>query len=159
MADYEKMWEDLGMDVKNHDNLCQVLPTAVGDVFMTQENRPKAMDFWDMVIAEVHGIRPAELIEEQKNGRKVFGTFCVYGPDEVIIAANGIATGLCGGSQFWVPGGEKVLPANTCPLIKASVGARLDRTCPFFRIADMFIGAPPRAGPPPARAPLAKDVP
>ena len=46
MADYEKMWEDLGMDVKNHDNLCQVLPTAVGDVFMTQENRPKAMDFW-----------------------------------------------------------------------------------------------------------------
>ena len=21
MADYEKMWEDLGMDVKNHDNL------------------------------------------------------------------------------------------------------------------------------------------
>ena len=28
MADYEKMWEDLGMDVKNHDNLCQVLPTA-----------------------------------------------------------------------------------------------------------------------------------
>ena len=66
MADYVKMWEDLGMDINNHDNLCQVLPTAVGDVFMTQENRPKAMDFWDMVIAEVHGIRPAELIEEQK---------------------------------------------------------------------------------------------
>ena len=61
MADYVKMWEDLGMDINNHDNLCQVLPTAVGDVFMTQENRPKAMDFWDMVIAEVHGIRPAEL--------------------------------------------------------------------------------------------------
>lgn len=138
MADYEKMWEDLGMDVKNHDNLCQVLPTAVGDVFMTQENRPKAMDFWDMVIAEVHGIRPAELIEEQKKGRKVFGTFCVYVPDEVIIAANGIVTGLCGGSQFWVPDGEKVLPKNVCPLVKASVGARLGRTCPFFRIADMY---------------------
>ena len=44
MADYVKMWEDLGMDINNHDNLCQVLPTAVGDVFMTQENRPKAMD-------------------------------------------------------------------------------------------------------------------
>ena len=25
MADYEKMWEDLGMDVKNHDNLRQQL--------------------------------------------------------------------------------------------------------------------------------------
>ena len=109
MADYVKMWEDLGMDINNHDNLCQVLPTAVGDVFMTQENRPKAMDFWDMVIAEVHGIRPAELIEEQKKGRKVFGTFCVYVPDEVVIAANGIVTGLCGGSQFWVPDGKLLL--------------------------------------------------
>ncbi|MBQ4417841.1 MAG: 2-hydroxyacyl-CoA dehydratase [Butyrivibrio sp.] len=140
MADYVKMWEELGMDLETHDLLCQVLPTAVGDVFMTQENRPKAMDFWDLVISEVHGIRPAELIEEQKKGRKVFGTFCVYVPDEVVIAANGIVTGLCGGSQFWVPGGEAVLPKNTCPLIKASVGARLGRTCPFFRIADMYVG-------------------
>lgn len=31
MADYVKMWEDLGMDINNHDNLCQVLPTAVGE--------------------------------------------------------------------------------------------------------------------------------
>ena len=134
MADYVKMWKDLGMDLESHDNLCQVLPTAVGDVFLTQENRPKGMDFWDMVISEVHGIRPAELIEEQKKGRKVFGTFCVYVPDEVIIAADGIVTGLCGGSQFWVPDGEKVLPKNTCPRVKASVGARLGKTCPFFRM-------------------------
>ena len=49
-------------------------------------------------------------------------------------------TGLCGGSQFWVPGGEEVLPKDTFPLVKASVGARLGRTCPFFRIADMYVG-------------------
>ena len=120
MANYVEMWKDLGMDLENHDMLCQVLPTAVGDVFLTQENRPKAMDFWDLVISEVHGIRPAELIEAQKEGRKVFGTFCVYVPDEVVIAANGIVTGLCGGSQFWVPDGETVLPKATCPLVKAS---------------------------------------
>jgi benzoyl-CoA reductase/2-hydroxyglutaryl-CoA dehydratase subunit BcrC/BadD/HgdB len=70
----------------------------------------------------------------------VFGTFCVYVPDEVVFAAGGIAAGLCGGSQFWVSGGEKVLPANTCSLIKASVGARLDKTCPFFLIPDMYVG-------------------
>ena len=101
MSDYVQMWKDLGMDLENHDLLCQVLPTAVGDVFLSQENRPKAMDFWDLVISEVHGIRPAELIEAQKQGRKVFGTFCVYVPDEVVVAADGIVTGLCGGSQFW----------------------------------------------------------
>ena len=135
MSNYVSMWKDLGMDLENHDLLCQVLPTAVGDVFLSQENRPKAMDFWDLVISEVHGIRPAELIKEQEKGRKVF-----YVPDEVVIAANGIVTGLCGGSQFWVPDGEKVLPKSTCPLVKASVGARLGRTCPFFRIADMYVG-------------------
>ena len=159
MADYVKMWEELGMDLETHDLLCQVLPTAVGDVFMTQENRPKAMGFWDLVISEVHGIRPAELIEEQKKGRKVFGTFCVYVPDEVVIAANGIVTGLCGGSQFWVPGGEAVLPKNTCPLIKASVGARLGRTCPFFRIADMYVGETTCDGKKKAYEILGEDVP
>ena len=99
------------------------------------------MGYFDFVVSEIHGVRPAELVKAQKeNGTKVFGTFCVYVPDEVIFAAGGIATGLCGGSQFWVPGGEKVLPTNTCPLIKASVGARLDGTCPFFKIADMYVG-------------------
>ncbi len=159
MSDYVQMWKDLGMDLENHDMLCQVLPTAVGDVFLTQENRPKAMDFWDLVISEVHGIRPAELVQEQKKGRKVFGTFCVYVPDEVVIAANGIVTGLCGGSQFWVPGGEEVLPKNTCPLIKASVGARLGKTCPFFRIADMYVGETTCDGKKKAYEILGEDVP
>lgn len=140
MADYRKMWESLGMDLETHDQLCEVLPQAFGDIFLSQENRPEAMDYYNFVIAEIHGVRPQELIKAQEEGKKVFGTFCVYVPDELIFAANAIATGLCGGSQFWVPGGEKVLPTNTCPLIKASVGARLDRTCPFFRIADMYIG-------------------
>ena len=147
------------MDLESHDVLCSVLPDAVGDVFMTQENRPKAMDFWDLVISEVHGIRPAELIEEQKKGRKVFGTFCVYVPDEVVIAANGIVTGLCSGSQFWVPGGEAVLPKSTCPLIKASVGARLGRTCPFFRIADIYVGETTCDGKKKAYEILGEDVP
>ena len=63
MADRHQMWSDLGMDVETHDILCNVLPQAFGDVYLSQENRPKGMDFWDMVVADVHGIRPAELIE------------------------------------------------------------------------------------------------
>lgn len=140
MADYRQMWVDLGMDLEKHDLLCEVLPDAFGGVFLSQQNRPEGMDFYDFVVSEIHGVRPAELIQHQQQGGKVFGTFCVYVPDEVVFAAGGIAAGLCGGSQFWVSGGEKVLPANTCPLIKASVGARLDKTCPFFQIADMYVG-------------------
>jgi benzoyl-CoA reductase/2-hydroxyglutaryl-CoA dehydratase subunit BcrC/BadD/HgdB len=147
------------MDLETHDQLCEVLPQAFGDVFLSQENRPEAMDYYNFVIAEIHGVRPQELIKAQEEGKKVFGTFCVYVPDELIFAANAIATGLCGGSQFWVPGGEKVLPTNTCPLIKASVGARLDRTCPFFRIADMYIGETTCDGKKKAWEILGEDVP
>lgn len=77
MSDYVQMWKDLGMDLETHDLLCQVLPTAVGDVFLTQENRPKAMDFWDLVISEVHGIRPAELIAAQKEEKYLAPSACM----------------------------------------------------------------------------------
>lgn len=159
MPDYREMWKDLGMNLELHDQLCEVLPTAFGDVYLTQENRPEAMDYYNFVVSEIHGVRPAELIEHQKKGGKVLGTFCVFVPDEIIFAADAIATGLCGGSQFWVAGGEKVLPTSTCPLIKASVGARLDKTCPFFRIADMYVGETTCDGKKKAWEILSEDVP
>ena len=109
-----QMWQDLGMDLETHDQLCEALPAAFGDVFLTSNDSPDTMDYFYAVAADIHGLRPAELVEEQKKGRKVFGTFCVFVPDEVILASDGIVTGLCGGSQFWVPEGETVLPANTC---------------------------------------------
>ena len=159
MADNIELWNSLGMDLETHDMLCNVLPQAFGDVFLSQENRPEGMAFWDAVTADIHGIRAHELVAAQAEGRKVFGTFCVYVPDEIVVACNGIVTGLCGGSQFWVPDGEKVLPANLCPLIKASVGARLGRTCPYFRIADMYVGENTCDGKKKAYEILGKDVP
>lgn len=158
-VDRHPMWKELGMDLETHDQLCEALPAAFGDVFLSQENRPEAMAFWDMVAADVHGIRPAELVEAQKNGQKVFGTFCTYVPDEVVVACNGIVTGLCGGSQFWVPDGEKYLPADMCPLIKASLGARMGRTCPFFRIVDEIVGETTCDGKKKMYEILATDVP
>ncbi len=78
------------------------------------------MDYFDMVLLDVHGLRPAELAGLRRMAAGVRNTFCTYVPDEIIFAGNGIATGLSAGSQFWVPGGERYLPTNTCPLIKAS---------------------------------------
>jgi len=139
MTNYRKMWKDLNMNLETHDQLCKVLPQAFGDVYLSQKNQPDGMEYYNTAVLNIHSIRPAELVEAQKN-TKIFGTFCVYVPDEIIFAAGGIATGLCGGAQFWVPSGEKVLPTNTCSLIKAALGARIDRTCPFFSIADIFVG-------------------
>jgi benzoyl-CoA reductase/2-hydroxyglutaryl-CoA dehydratase subunit BcrC/BadD/HgdB len=159
MADYRQMWIDLGMDVEKHDMLGAVLPDMFQQVYLLQDQRPQGMNYFDAVVADIHGIRPAELVQHRQNGGKVFGTFCVYVPDEIIIAAGGIATGLCGGSQFWVPGGETVLPLNTCSLIKASIGARLDKTCPFFRIPDLYIGETTCDGKKKAWEILAQDAP
>ena len=140
MTDRHEMWANLGMDLENHDKLCAALPAAFGDVYLTQSNRPENMAFYDYVVSDIHGIRPAELIELQKQGGKVFGTFCVFVPDEIVVACGGAVTGLCGGSQFWVPDGEKVLPADLCPRIKASLGAHFGKTCPYFSVADVYVG-------------------
>lgn len=64
----------------------------------------------------------------------------MYVPDEIVVACGGAVTGLCGGSQFWVPDGEKVLPSDMCPLIKASLGAHFGKTCPYFSVADIYVG-------------------
>lgn len=47
MADYRKMWEELGMDVDLHDQLCAVLPQAFGDVFLS---RKTVRILWTIII-------------------------------------------------------------------------------------------------------------
>ena len=140
MADYRELWKSLDMDLVKHDKLCAVLPDMYASTYLTQENRPEAMNYFNFVVAEVHGLRIQELDAHKKKGGKVIGTFCVFVPDEVIIAAKAISVGLCAGSQFWVPDGEKVLPKNMCPLIKAAVGAKVGGTCPYIQSCDLIIG-------------------
>ncbi|KRQ86517.1 R-phenyllactate dehydratase beta subunit [Caloramator mitchellensis] len=140
MGDYRKMWESLGMDLEKHDALCAVLPELYGATYLTQDNRPDGMNYFNFVISEVHGLRIEELSRHRENGGKVLGTFCVYVPDEIINALGAIGVGLCGGSQFWIEDGEKILPRNLCPLIKALVGAKISATCPYFQSCDLLVG-------------------
>lgn len=140
MADYRDMWKNLNVDLKKHDILCEVLPELYGGTYLTQENRPEGMNYFNYVVAEVHGARIQELEDQKKNGRKIVGTFCVFVPDEVILAANAVSVGLCAGSQFWIEDGERVLPRNLCPLIKAFTGAKVGRTCPYFQSCDLLVG-------------------
>jgi benzoyl-CoA reductase/2-hydroxyglutaryl-CoA dehydratase subunit BcrC/BadD/HgdB len=70
----------------------------------------------------------------------VVGTFCLYVPDELIIALNGISIGLCGGTNFSDYASEGVLPVNICPLIKSALGFSLGKICPYYLSADFLIG-------------------
>ncbi|MGB9977284.1 double-cubane-cluster-containing anaerobic reductase [Thermovenabulum sp.] len=140
MSDYKTLWESLGMDLEKHDKLCALLPGFYEEVYLSQEKRPQGMNYFNLVVSAIHGLRPQELVNHKTQGEKVVGTFCVFVPDELIFAADAIGVGLCGGSQFWVPDGEKVLPKNICPLIKSFMGAKISKTCPFFQSCDLLIG-------------------
>ncbi len=140
MADNRQMWEKLGIDMEAHDALLGAIPALVEETFMRQENRPAKMDFFDFVLGDIHGIRVHELQEIKANGGKVIGTFCVYVPEEIILAAGGTCIGLCSGVDIGTAEAEKVLPRNICPMIKASLGFKMTKTCPYFESTDLVVG-------------------
>lgn len=140
LEDHHPMWEKLGIDLKKHDELLEILPTVFKEIYIVaQKNRPD-MSFFDFVVGDIHGIRVKELIEAKSKGKKVIGTFCVYVPDEIIFALDGIGVGLCGGTNFSDYAMEGVIPPNSCPLIKSAVGFKLGKICPYFECLDLLIG-------------------
>jgi benzoyl-CoA reductase/2-hydroxyglutaryl-CoA dehydratase subunit BcrC/BadD/HgdB len=72
-------------------------------------------------------------------GHKVVGSYCLYAPAELIVAAGAIMVTLCGTSAKPIPAAEQVLPRNICPLIKSSYGFAVTDTCPFFHFADLIV--------------------
>lgn len=139
-TDYRPMWTDLGLDLEAHDALLSVLGKAYQDAFLSQKNRPEAMGYFDFVMSEVHGLRIKELLDARAEGRKVIGTFCVFVPDELILAADAVSVGLCAGAEFGIEEAEKLLPRNTCPLIKSFFGFKMSRVCPYIEASDLVVG-------------------
>ncbi len=140
MADYTKMWTQLGLDLQGHDALLGVLGGAYSDIFLSQKNRPEGMKYFDFVMSEVHGLRIQELMDAKAQGRKVIGSYCVFVPEELILAVDGVSVGLCAGAEFNFEGAETVLPRNTCALIKSAFGFKLGRVCPYLEASDVVVG-------------------
>ena len=138
--DYRSMWQLLGLDLEAHDALLNVLGKAYQDIFLAQKERPRGMDYFDFVMSEVHGLRIRELLDEKAAGRKIIGSYCVFVPEEIVLAANATLVGLCSGADFAIEEVEKCLPRNTCALIKSSFGFKLGKVCPYLESADMIVG-------------------
>ncbi len=139
-TDYRPMWQNLGLDLKAHDDLLKNLGKAYQQIILNQKKRPQKMEYLDFVMREVHGLRIKELIDAKAAGRKVIGAFCVFVPEEIVLAADAIMVGLCTGADFALEDVEKLLPRNTCALIKSAFGFKLSRVCPFLEAADMVVG-------------------
>jgi benzoyl-CoA reductase/2-hydroxyglutaryl-CoA dehydratase subunit BcrC/BadD/HgdB len=92
--------------------------------------------------AEISSLRERNVLalkQAKESGKKVVGTYCLYSPSELIVAAGAIPVSLCGTSQNPIPAAEKVLPRTLCPLIKSSYGFAITDTCPYFHFADMLL--------------------
>jgi len=140
MADYTEMWKSLGIDVKNHDALLAVLGKAYTDIFLSQKNRPEGMKYFDFVMSEVHGLRIKEILDAKAQGRKVIGSYCVFVPEELVLAVDGVAVGLCAGAELNFEAAEALLPRNTCSLIKSMFGFKLGKLCPYVESCDVIVG-------------------
>jgi len=138
--DYRPMWKDLDLNLDAHDQLLAILGAAYNDTYLSQKNRPEAMQYFDFVISEAHGLRIEELMEQKRKGNKVIGTFCLYVPEELILALGGTYVGLCAGAEIGIAEAEKVLPRNTCALIKSFMGFKLTGVCPYIQASDLLVG-------------------
>lgn len=98
--DYTQLWGSLGLNLQNHEGLLSVLSDAYKNIYLSQKNRPTGMQYFDFVVSEIHGLRIEELYEAKKEKRKVIGTFCVYVPEELVLAVDGVFIGLCAGEQM-----------------------------------------------------------
>ena len=68
--DYTQIWSTIGLNLKAHDGLLEVLGESYKKMYLSQKNRPKGMDYFDFVISEIHGLRVEEIVESKKTGKK-----------------------------------------------------------------------------------------
>ena len=138
--DYTGLWEGLGLNLENHAGLLGVLSDAYKNIYLSQKERPNGMGYFDFVISEIHGLRVEEIYEAKKEKRKVVGTFCLYVPEELVLAVDGVCIGLCAGAEVGSEEAEKFIPRNTCALIKAFMGFKLAGLCPYVELSDLLVG-------------------
>ncbi len=137
---YEGMWRELGLNLENHAGLLGVLSEAYRTIYLSQRNRPKGMEYFDFVISEVHGLRIKEIYEAKESGRPIVGAFCVYVPEEIVLAVDGVCIGLCAGAEVGNEEAERYIPRNTCALIKGFMGFKLAGLCPYVELTDLIVG-------------------
>lgn len=140
-VDRHPLWESLGIDLERNDEFLGMLGVVYPDVYLSQPDRPEGMAYFDGVTFDIHGAPIQEMLDEKKaTGAQIVGTFCIYVPDEVILALGGIPVGLCGGSAYSFPDADTLMPRNICPLIRSYVGFKVGKLSPFFECCDFLVG-------------------
>ena len=102
------------------------------------KNRAKSLEYFDKAVFD-RSQRYEELKKFKAAGGKVIGVFCIQVPDEIIYAAGAVPLRLSCGFYDSISPAEEIIPKNTCPLIKSSVGYNLLNINPLFALCDLLI--------------------
>ena len=94
------------------------------------------MTYFDSVIPNAS----AAIKSVRDQGKKFVGFYCVFAPQELIVAAGAVPVTLCATKEEPIADGEKYLPRNFCPLIKSSYGFAITEKCAFFNNSEFIIG-------------------
>ena len=137
---HKPLLESIGVDVERHAKMMGMGFGAYQNLFMSQENRPKSMEYFDWFMSEIQGERIAEINALRVQKKPAVGTFCIFVPEEIVTGAGGACYGLCGGSPATIADAETELPRNICPLIKSAHGFKLQRTCAYTQSSDFIYG-------------------
>lgn len=139
-AEDVKLWTELGLDLELHGRILASIHSQFEKQVEGRPGRPEAMGYFDGVIRGSHGTRVREIREKQAAGAKFVGTFCVFVPEEIILALDAIPVALCGGTAASIPYAEQHFPRNMCPLVKSTLGLVYSNTCPYGPIEDLAVG-------------------
>ncbi|MBN2206031.1 MAG: 2-hydroxyacyl-CoA dehydratase, partial [Candidatus Aminicenantes bacterium] len=140
MSGIRAVWTELGVNLDLHDQLLEDLSQHHRKTHLARKNRPKEMERFDRAFHASHAERVAEIHELRKSGGKSIGTFCIYVPDEIALAADVLPIPLCGGSGWPVNFADKMFPRDICPLVRSTFGMSFSGTCPYKTLKDFAVG-------------------
>ena len=104
----------------------------------TSKNRPEAMQYFDE-IANFFGQREKEIQAAKENGKKVIGYFCMFAPQELILAADAIPVRVNSGWYDTAKLGDRIVPVEVCPIIRSTIGAKMIGLSPYLELSDALI--------------------
>lgn len=134
------LWDSLDIDKEKLSGMVKGAVARHEEVFKSQKNRPKGMDYFDNFWAGFQTTRIQEIADAKKKGAPAVGTFCIFVPEEIVVGAGGVCYGLCSGSPASIAEAEKELPRNICPLIKSGHGFKTMKSCGYTQAADFIYG-------------------
>ena len=82
---HKELLSSIGVDVEKHAKMMVAGFEGYKAQFMSQNNRPEGMKYFDWFMSEMQGQRIAEINALRADNKPSVGTFCIFVPEEIIL--------------------------------------------------------------------------